>query len=106
MGGARAAPVLLVATAGLGVLNLEALRAEALAHRGGALAGTVVGAYPREPDLAERTNLDDLPTVTGVPLLGVLPAGLAGATPEAFARAARCGLSPSLGGGWSRADAP
>lgn len=95
------APVLLVASAGLGVLNSAALTAEALAARGLELAGTVVGAYPAEPDLAERTNLDDLPAVTGAPLLGVLPAGLGEADPEAFAEAARCGLGPVLGGGWS-----
>lgn len=96
-----AAPVLLVASAGLGVLNTAALTAEALARRSVPLAGTVVGAYPQHPDLAERTNLDDLPAVTGAPLLGVLPAGLGAATPERVLAAARCGLGPLLGGGWS-----
>lgn len=94
------APVLVVATAGLGVLNTAALTAEALARRGITLTGTVVGAYPEDPDLAERTNLADLPTVTGAPLLGVLPAGLGQADPERFAGAARCGLHPVLGGRW------
>jgi dethiobiotin synthetase len=98
---ALAAPVVLVASAGLGVLNTAALTAEALARRGVALAGTVVGAYPAAPGLAERTNLDDLPTVTGAPLLGVLPAGLGTATPPELLDAARCGLGPLLGGGWS-----
>lgn len=95
------APVLLVASAGLGVLNTAALTAEALARRGIPLAGVVVGAYPDEPDLAERTNLEDLPRVTGAPLLGVLPAGLGGADREALLAAARCGIGPVLGGGWS-----
>ncbi|MEJ2865825.1 dethiobiotin synthase [Actinomycetospora flava] len=95
------APVLLVASAGLGVLNTAALTAEALTRRGLTLAGTVVGAYPEHPDLAERTNLDDLPAVTGAPLLGVLPAGLGGATPERVLDAARCGLGPVVGGRWS-----
>ncbi|WP_018335640.1 dethiobiotin synthase [Actinomycetospora chiangmaiensis] len=94
------APVLVVATAGLGVLNAAALTAEALATRGIRLEGVVVGAYPAEPDLAERTNLDDLPEVTGAPLLGVLPADLGGADPEDFETAARCGLHPVLGGRW------
>jgi dethiobiotin synthetase len=97
------APVLLVASAGLGVLNTAALSAEALARRGIPLAGTVVGAYPAEPDLAERTNLEDLPTVTGAPLLGVLPAGLGAAAPADLLATARCGLGPVLGGGWSPA---
>jgi dethiobiotin synthetase len=97
---ALAAPVLVVASAGLGVLNTAALTAEALARRGLTQAGTVVGAYPAEPDLAERTNLADLPTVTGAPLLGLLPAGLGQADPERFLAAARCGLHPVLGGQW------
>ncbi len=94
------APVLVVASAGLGVLNTAALTAEALARRGLTCTGTVVGAYPDEPDLAERTNLADLPAVTGAPLLGVLPAGLGEADPERFLTTARCGLHPVLGGQW------
>jgi dethiobiotin synthetase len=97
---ALGAPVLVVASAGLGVLNTAALTAEALARRGLTHAGSVVGAYPEEPDLAERTNLADLPTVTGAPLLGVLPAGLGKADPHRFVEAVRCGLHPVLGGQW------
>jgi dethiobiotin synthetase len=99
------APVLLVASAGLGVLNTAALTAEALARRGIPLAGVVVGAYPAEPDLAERTNLEDLPRVTGAPLLGVLTAGLGGVDRDALLAAARCGIGPVLGGGWSPSGA-
>ena len=95
--------VLLVAAAGLGVLNAAALTAEALATRGLPLLGTVVGAYPDEPDLAERTNLADLPAVTGAPLLGVLPEGLGAVDRATFAARVRCGLGPSLGGRWSPA---
>jgi dethiobiotin synthetase len=94
------APVLLVASAGLGVLNTAALTAEALDRRHLTFTGTVVGAYPEQPDLAERTNLADLPTVTGAPLLGVLPEGLGRADPQGFTEAARCGLHPVLGGQW------
>ena len=97
---ALGAPVLVVASAGLGVLNTAALTAEALAHRGVTHAGSVVGAYPADPGLAERTNLTDLPSVTGAPLLGVLPAGLGDTDPTRFADAARCGLHPVLGGQW------
>lgn len=102
---ALTAPVLLVASAGLGVLNTAVLTAEALRCRDLELRGTVIGAYPAEPGLAERTNLDDLPVVTGAPLLGVLPAGLGECDPGAFLEAARCGLGPVLGGRWS-APAP
>ena len=96
-----AAPAVLVASSGLGVLNTAALTAEALARRGVPLLGTVLGAHPEQPDLAEQTNVDDLPRVTGAPLLGVLPAGLGGLDRDAFLAAARCGLGPLLGGGWS-----
>jgi dethiobiotin synthetase len=95
------APVVLVASSGLGVLNTAALTAEALARRGIPLLGTVLGAHPEQPGLAEQTNVDDLPRVTGAPLLGVLPAGLGGVDRDAFLAAARCGLGPLLGGGWS-----
>jgi dethiobiotin synthetase len=97
---ALGAPVLVVASPGLGVLNTAALTAEALAHRGLTHLGSVVGAYPEAPDLAERTNLADLPAVTGAPLLGVLPAGLGDVDPGQFLETARCGLHPVLGGQW------
>ena len=60
--GPSARPVLIVANAGLGTLNATALTAEALRRRGIACAGVVVGSWPAEPDLAARSNLDDLPT--------------------------------------------
>ncbi len=68
----------MVVAAGLGTLNHAALTTEALRHRGLACAGIVIGSWPSppdEPDLAMRCNLEDLPVVTGVPLLGALPAG-------------------------------
>ena len=92
------APVLVVVDAGLGTLNATALTLEALAHRGLELAGVVIGSWPAEPGLAERSNLRDLATLAARPLLGVLPAG-AGALPVAdFLAAARAGLGPQLGG--------
>ncbi len=94
------APVLVVAAAGLGTLNHTALTVEALRTRGLACAGVVVGAWPADPDLAARCNLADLPAVTGVPLLGAVPDGAGRLGPEGFARVARHGLAPQLGGGW------
>ena len=67
------APVLLVTTAGLGTLNTTALSAEAMRARGVRLLGLVIGAWPAEPDLASRCNLEDLPLVADAPLLGALP---------------------------------
>ncbi|MBB4685132.1 dethiobiotin synthase [Amycolatopsis jiangsuensis] len=92
------APVVIVATAGLGTLNATALTAEVATRRGLNVVGVVIGSWPPEPDLASRENLTDLPVAAGAPLLGVLPAGLGGATPEAFAEQARLGLSPWFGG--------
>ncbi len=94
------APVLVVAAAGLGTLNHTTLTVEALRTRGLGCAGVVVGAWPADPDLAARCNLADLPAVTGVPLLGALPDGAGALAPEEFARVARHGLAPELGGEW------
>lgn len=95
------APVLVVVAAGLGTLNHSALTVEALRHRGITVAGLVIGAVPREPDLACRTNLHDLPSVTGVPLSGALPEGCGSLSPAGFAAVARAGLAPALGGHWT-----
>jgi dethiobiotin synthetase len=94
------APVLVVARAGLGTLNHSALTVEALRARGLTCAGIVIGAWPAEPDLAALGNLTDLPAVTGVPLLGALPAGAATRRPTDFATVARHSLGPALGGEW------
>jgi len=92
------ARMLVVAAAGLGTLNHTALTCEALAARGLACAGVVVGSWPRSPGLAERENLADLPVAAGVPLAGVLPEGAGGLSREDFLRVAREGLDPGLGG--------
>ncbi len=95
-----AAPVLVVAAAGLGTLNHTELTVAELHRRHLSCPGVVVGAWPAEPDLAARCNLVDLPAVTGVPLLGAIDNGVGGLGPAAFASTARHGLAPSLGGTW------
>ena len=97
------APVLVVADPALGTLNSTALTLAALAHRGLELAGVVVGSWPAEPGLAERSNMRDLETLAARPLAGVLPAGAGSLGPEAFLAAARAGLGPSLGGAFDAA---
>jgi dethiobiotin synthetase len=93
---AVAAPVLVVAAAGLGTLNHTALTVEVLRTRGVGCVGVVIGAWPAEPDLAARCNLADLPVVTGLPLLGALQEGAGRLTPGEFLPVARRGLGTGL----------
>ncbi|WP_409484666.1 dethiobiotin synthase [Arsenicicoccus dermatophilus] len=76
--------VVVVAAAGLGTLNHAALTAEALQLRGLDCLGFVIGSWPEEPGLAERLNVDDLPEVTGAPLLGRVPEGAGSWDPQTF----------------------
>jgi len=92
------APVLLVTAAGLGTLNHTALTLAAVAARHLELAGVVVGAWPRVPDLAARENLDDLVTIIGGPLAGLLPEHSGDLTRPEFLAIARAGLGSRLGG--------
>lgn len=98
-----AAPLLVVAAAGLGTLNHTALTLEVMAGRGLRLAGgVVVGCWPAEPDLAARCNVHDLEAVSGRPLGGALPAG----APDRrdFTGVARHALGPEYGGRFDAAD--
>ncbi|OAA24953.1 dethiobiotin synthetase [Frankia sp. EI5c] len=92
------APVLVVTTAGLGTLNATALTLEAMAHRGLALAGIVVGSWPAEPDLAARSNLADLELLAARPLAGAVPEGSGQLDTQRFRQVARASLEPALGG--------
>lgn len=66
---------IVVVRAGLGTLNHSELTVRALQDRGERVRGLVVGSWPLHPGQAEQQNLIDLPRVTGVPVLGALPAG-------------------------------
>ena len=94
------APVLVVASAGLGTLNTTELTARELRCRKLELAGVVIGSWPDSPDLASRCNLADLPEVSGAPLLGALPAGAGRLAPADFRAAAPGWLAPRLDGTW------
>ncbi|MGW4438180.1 dethiobiotin synthase [Streptomyces sp. NPDC004596] len=94
------APVLVVATAGLGTLNTTELTARELRTRGLEPAGIVIGSWPDDPDLACRCNVVDLPEVAGAPLLGALPAGSGALPPAAFRAAAPGWLAGRLDGTW------
>jgi dethiobiotin synthetase len=97
------AAVVVVARPDLGTLNHTALTLEAMAHRGVQLAGVVIGQWPREPDLAMRSNITDLETISARPLAGALPEGAGGLDPAEFLLTARAGLSPALGGAFDAA---
>ena len=98
MARALRARVLVVVDPSLGTLNHTALTLEALANRGVDLEGLVLGSWPAEPGLAERSNLRDLETLAARPLLGALPAGASRATD--FPGLAHAALGPQLGGTW------
>jgi dethiobiotin synthetase len=93
-------PVVLVTAAGLGTLNATALTLEAMDRRGLQLHSVVVGAWPADAGLAEHCNLEDLVTVAGAELGGVLPDGAGSFAPQAFLELARTALGPKLGGSW------
>lgn len=81
-----AAPMLVVAAAGLGTLNHTALTVAAMEAAGVRCAGIVIGSWPRDPGLAERCNLDDLAQIA--PLRGKIPAGAGALGRAEFAAAA------------------
>ncbi len=95
-------PVLVVAAAGLGTLNVTGLTLEVLAGRGLRHAGVVIGSWPRRPDLAALNNVLDLENLCGMPLAGAMPEDAAG-HPD-FLGLARHSLSPALGGRFDAAD--
>lgn len=69
------APLVVVAAAGLGTLNHTELTTSAIKAAGLECSGIVIGSWPAQPGLAELCNLDDLPALTGVPVVGRIPAG-------------------------------
>jgi len=78
------AEVYVVTRAGLGTLNHTELTVNALRAAGIEPAGLVIGSWPREAGLAETTNRVDLPLLTGVPVVGVLPEDAGSLAPEKF----------------------
>ncbi len=98
--GLLSAPVLVVASAGLGTLNTTELTARELRGRRLDLLGVVIGSWPEAPDLASRCNVADLPDVATAPLLGAVPAGAGALAPADFRTAAPSWLAPRLFGTW------
>lgn len=95
---ALAAPVLVVAAAGLGTLNAVALTGEALRSRRLETAGVVFGSWPRDADVASLENRRDVEDYAGAPLLGAIPEGAGALATEMFRSAAPTWLAPALHG--------
>jgi dethiobiotin synthetase len=76
--------VVVVCASGLGTLNHTELTVDALRGRDVEPAGLIIGSWPTTPDLAETCNRADLPRITGVPLLALLPAGAGALAPAEF----------------------
>jgi dethiobiotin synthetase len=64
----------IVCRAGLGTLNHTELTIEALARRGIAISGLVIGSWPRHPSDIDTSNRDYL-SRHRVPLIGIIPEG-------------------------------
>jgi dethiobiotin synthetase len=97
------APVLVTARPGLGTLNHTALTLEAMAGRGVALAGVVIGSWPGRPGLDDLSNVRDLETIAARPLAGALHERSGRLDGPEFLLAAREGLAPHLGGAFNAA---
>ncbi len=89
---AIAAPTVVVVRAGLGTLNHTALTRLVLAQRG-VRDLVVIGSWPAQPQLVHRTNLDDLPLLSGV-----LPEGAGSLPAEVFRDRAPRWLAAELHG--------
>jgi dethiobiotin synthase len=73
--------VVVVCRSALGTLNHSCLTVDAVRRAGLSVAGLVIGSWPDPVPLSDRLNRDDLPLLTGAPLLAVLPEGLGEAAP-------------------------
>jgi len=96
--------VVLVASAGLGVLSTAALTANAFCHDGPGLHHVVIGDWPASPDLAARCNLGDLRDYAQAPLSGVIAHGVEQLDRRDFAELAVRSLTPALGGDFDAAN--
>ena len=90
------ADAVVVVQAGLGALNHAELTVEALRANRIRPAGLVIGSWPRDPDLAMRCNRIDLPRLTGVPVVGVIPESVGELEPDQFRAAAPTWFDPDF----------
>lgn len=95
LAGAVEADVVVVVPAGLGALNHTELTVDAIRARGLRPVGLVVGSWPTEPDLAMICNRTDMPRLTGVPIVGAIPAGAGALAAADFRRQAPTWFDPA-----------
>ena len=91
-----AAEVVVVGREGLGTLNHFALTVEHL-RTAGIEPRLVLGSCSPDPGLAERTNHNDLPRNTGLPIEGRIPESAGTLTREEFRKQAPSWFSPGFG---------
>lgn len=75
---------LVTTRAGLGTLNHSLLTVDHLRGEGLLVTGLIIGSWPEQPGLVERTNLQDLPDLCDVPVLARLPAQCPAWEPSEF----------------------
>jgi dethiobiotin synthetase len=92
LAGDLAASVLVVVTPGLGTLNHTALTLEALAARRISCSGVVIGAWPRDPGVAEAGNREALARLAAI--RAVLPDRAGGMTPADFESMSSAAFDP------------
>ena len=67
-------PVVVVARPGLGTINHTVLTVHFARAQGLEVLGVIINGYPADPDHAVRTAPAEIERITGVPVLGLLPA--------------------------------
>lgn len=68
--------VVVVTSLALGTLNHTELTVRAVQAAGLTAAGLVLGDVPASSGLAERVNVEELPRVTGLPVIAAIPRGV------------------------------
>lgn len=98
------AAVVVVARADLGTLSDTELTVRAIESAGLTCAGIIIGSWPFDPGLAQRCNSEDLPRLTGVPVLGRVPCGAGALQPAEFTGRAPGWFAPGVLADLRRAD--
>ncbi|MDO8732199.1 MAG: dethiobiotin synthase [Actinomycetota bacterium] len=105
LAGIASVEVLLTASSGLGTLHSTGATALAVRASGLDVDHLVIADWPlAEPDLAQRSNLQDLPRYALAPISGVLPLGMGALNQAEFERKSQAGLAPALGGVFDTAE--